>query len=83
MRAAPTLLLFKDGALHATQVGTVSKTPLAKLIDAALQMPLQQYPEFETSECKPTPASWNAAAFSIRRRFDRFLPHFCLNARAQ
>ena len=36
VRAAPTLLLFKGGALHATHVGMASKAQLAKLLDAAL-----------------------------------------------
>ena len=36
VRAAPTLLLFKGGAVHATHVGMASKAQLAKLIDAAL-----------------------------------------------
>jgi thioredoxin 1 len=36
VRSAPTLLLFKAGAVQATQVGMVSKAQLAKIIDAAL-----------------------------------------------
>ena len=36
VRSAPTLLLFKDGAVQATHVGMASKAQLAKLIDAAL-----------------------------------------------
>ena len=36
VRAAPTLLLFKGGAVHAAHVGMASKAQLAKLIDAAL-----------------------------------------------
>jgi len=36
VRAAPTLLLFKDGAVRATHIGVASKAQLAKLIDAAL-----------------------------------------------
>lgn len=36
VRAAPTLLLFKDGAVCATHIGMASKAQLAKLIDAAL-----------------------------------------------
>ena len=36
VRAAPTLLLFKNGAGQATQVGMASKAQLAKLIEAAL-----------------------------------------------
>jgi len=36
VRAAPTLLLFKDGAVRATHVGMASKAQLAKLIEAAL-----------------------------------------------
>lgn len=36
VRSAPTLLLFKHGAVHATHVGMASKAQLAKLIDAAL-----------------------------------------------
>ncbi|HEX4479800.1 MAG TPA: thioredoxin [Rudaea sp.] len=36
VRAAPTLLLFRNGAVQATQVGMVSKSQLAKMVDAAL-----------------------------------------------
>jgi thioredoxin 1 len=36
VRSAPTLLLFRDGAVQATQVGMVSKSQLAKMVDAAL-----------------------------------------------
>ena len=36
VRSAPTLVLFKHGAVHATHVGMASKAQLAKLIDAAL-----------------------------------------------
>jgi len=36
VRAAPTLLLFKGGAVHATHVGMASKAQLARMIDAAL-----------------------------------------------
>jgi thioredoxin 1 len=36
VRGIPTLMLFKDGKVHATQVGAVSKTQLTQLIDKAL-----------------------------------------------
>lgn len=36
VRAAPTMLLFKDGKVQATQTGLVSKAQLAKVIDAVL-----------------------------------------------
>jgi thioredoxin 1 len=36
VRSAPTLVLFKHGAVQATHVGMASKAQLAKLIDAAL-----------------------------------------------
>lgn len=36
VRSAPTMLLFKDGKVQATQMGLVSKSQLAKVIDAAL-----------------------------------------------
>jgi thioredoxin 1 len=36
VRAAPTLLLFHNGAVQATQVGMVSKSQLAKMVDAAI-----------------------------------------------
>ncbi len=36
VRSAPTLLLFKDGAVQATQVGLVSKTQLRGMLDGAL-----------------------------------------------
>jgi len=35
VRSAPTLLLFRNGAVQATQVGMVSKSQLAKMVDAA------------------------------------------------
>ncbi|MBO9662240.1 thioredoxin [Dokdonella sp.] len=36
VRSAPTMLLFKDGEVQATQAGLVSKAQLAKVIDAVL-----------------------------------------------
>jgi thioredoxin 1 len=36
VRAAPTLLLFLNGAVQATQVGLVTKSQLAKMVDAAI-----------------------------------------------
>ncbi len=36
VRSAPTLLLFRNGAVQATQVGMVSKPQLAKMVDAAI-----------------------------------------------
>lgn len=36
VRSAPTLLLFRNGAVQATQVGIVSKAQLGKMVDAAL-----------------------------------------------
>lgn len=36
VRAAPTLLLFKHGAVQATHVGMASKSQLARIIEAAL-----------------------------------------------
>ena len=36
VRSAPTLLLFRDGVVQATQVGMVSKSQLAKMVEAAL-----------------------------------------------
>lgn len=36
VRSAPTLLLFKDGRVQATQIGMVSKSQLAKAVDALL-----------------------------------------------
>jgi thioredoxin 1 len=36
VRSAPTLLLFKGGAVQATQVGLVSKSQLRRMLDAAL-----------------------------------------------
>jgi thioredoxin 1 len=36
VRSAPTLLLFKDGAVQATQVGLTSKSQLQRMFDAAL-----------------------------------------------
>ena len=36
VRSIPTLLLFKDGQVQATQIGAVGKAQLAQLIDKAL-----------------------------------------------
>jgi thioredoxin 1 len=36
VRSAPTLLLFKNGQLQATQIGMVSKSQLAAMIDRML-----------------------------------------------
>jgi thioredoxin 1 len=36
IRGIPTLLLFKDGQVKATQVGAVSKTQLAQFLDGGL-----------------------------------------------
>jgi len=36
IRGIPTLLLFKDGNVKATQVGAVSKTQLAQFVDTGL-----------------------------------------------
>ena len=36
VRSAPTMMLFKNGQVQATQMGLVSKSQLAKVIDAAL-----------------------------------------------
>jgi thioredoxin 1 len=36
VRGIPTLMLFKNGKVEATQVGAVSKAQLAQLIDKAL-----------------------------------------------
>ena len=36
VRSAPTLLLFRNGAVQATQVGMVTKSQLAKMVDAAI-----------------------------------------------
>jgi thioredoxin 1 len=36
VRGIPTLILFKDGKVHATQVGAVNKSQLTQFIDRAL-----------------------------------------------
>ena len=36
VRSAPTMILFKDGKVQATQMGLVSKSQLVKVINAAL-----------------------------------------------
>ena len=36
VRSAPTLLLFKGGRVQATQIGSASKSQLAKLVDAVI-----------------------------------------------
>jgi thioredoxin 1 len=36
VRGIPTLMIFKDGKVEATQIGAVSKTQLTQLIDSAI-----------------------------------------------
>ncbi len=36
VRGIPTLMIFKDGKVEATQIGAVSKTQLAQLIDKTI-----------------------------------------------
>jgi thioredoxin 1 len=36
VRGIPTLLMFKDGKVQATQVGAVGKAQLAQFVDKAL-----------------------------------------------
>ena len=36
VRGIPTLMIFKGGQVHSTQVGAVSKTQLTQLVDKAL-----------------------------------------------
>ena len=36
VRSIPTLMVFKDGKVQATQIGAVSKTQLAQMIDKAI-----------------------------------------------
>jgi thioredoxin 1 len=36
VRGIPTLMLFKDGKVHSTQVGAVGKAQLAQFMDKAL-----------------------------------------------
>ena len=36
VRSIPMLLMFKDGQVHATQIGAVGKAQLAQIIDKAL-----------------------------------------------
>ena len=36
IRGIPTLMVFKDGAAHATKVGALSKTQLEEFVDGAL-----------------------------------------------
>ena len=36
VRGIPTLMLFKDGAVHSTQVGAVGKSQLAAFVDKAV-----------------------------------------------
>ncbi len=36
VRSAPTMILFKDGHVQATQMGLVSKAQLTKIVDAVL-----------------------------------------------
>lgn len=39
VRGIPTLLIFKDGKVEATQIGAVSKSQLAQLIDRTISAP--------------------------------------------
>lgn len=36
IRAMPTLMIFKDGKVQATQIGAISKAALAQVIDKAI-----------------------------------------------
>ncbi|OUS14016.1 thioredoxin [Gammaproteobacteria bacterium 53_120_T64] len=36
VRSIPTLMMFKDGALHETKIGALSKAQLKEFIDASL-----------------------------------------------
>ena len=36
VRGIPTLMIFRDGKVQATQIGAVSKTQLAQIIDKAI-----------------------------------------------
>lgn len=36
VRGIPTLMIFKDGKVEATQIGAVSKSQLTQLIDSAI-----------------------------------------------
>jgi thioredoxin 1 len=36
VRGIPTLMIFKDGKVEATQIGAISKTQLAQLIDRTI-----------------------------------------------
>ncbi len=36
VRGIPTLMIFKDGKVQATQIGAISKTQLAQLIDKTI-----------------------------------------------
>ena len=38
VRGIPTLMIFKDGKVQATQIGAVSKTQLTQLIDKTIGM---------------------------------------------
>jgi thioredoxin 1 len=40
VRGIPTLMIFKNGKVEATQIGAVSKTQLAQMIDKALVSPV-------------------------------------------
>jgi len=39
VRGIPTLLIFRDGKVEATQIGAVSKSQLAQLIDRTISAP--------------------------------------------
>ncbi|MGA9341578.1 MAG: thioredoxin TrxA [Rhodanobacteraceae bacterium] len=41
VRGVPTLMIFKDGKVEATQIGAVSKTQLTQMIDKTLQASVQ------------------------------------------
>jgi thioredoxin 1 len=42
VRGIPTLMVFKDGKVEATQIGAVSKGQLAQLIDKAIEQKLDK-----------------------------------------
>jgi len=42
VRGIPTLMIFKDGKVQATQIGAVGKKQLEQLIDKAIEQPVSK-----------------------------------------
>ena len=68
VRSIPTLLMFKDGQVQATQIGAVGKAQLAQIIDKALCKPdAARRPRRRLARPVQRPASTGRAAAALGR----------------